>query len=37
LENEKSIKEEIQEFYLNRGKYNEEEINFGKRVGSESL
>lgn len=33
----KSIKKEIQEFNLNGGKYNEEEIDFGKRVGSESL
>ena len=37
LENEKSINEEIQEFYLNGGKYNEEEIDFGKREGSELL
>ena len=37
MENEKSIKEEIHEFYLNGGQYNEEEIDFGKRVGSESL
>jgi len=37
MENEKSIKEEIQEFYLNGGKYNEEEIDFGKREGSELL
>lgn len=37
MENEKSIKEEIQEFYLNGGQYNEEEIDFGKREGSELL
>lgn len=32
---EKSIKDEIQDFYRNGGRYEEEEINFGDSVGEE--
>lgn len=37
MEKEKTIKEEIQEFYLNGGTYNELEIDFGTPKGSEAL
>ena len=37
MEKEKTIKEEIQEFYLNGGTYNEVEIDFGTPKGSEAL
>lgn len=37
MEKEKTIKEEIQEFYLNGGTYNELEIDFGTPEGSEAL
>lgn len=32
---EKSIKDEIQDFYRNGGRYEEEEIDFGTPVGEE--
>lgn len=32
---EKSIKDEIQEFYRNGGRYEEDEIDFGRPVGEE--
>jgi len=37
LEKEKSLKEEIQDFYLNGGTYDEKEIYFGDSVGEEEL
>lgn len=37
MKKEKTIKEEIQEFYLNGGTYNEVEIDFGTSKGSEAL
>lgn len=37
MENEKSIKEKIQDFYLNGGTYDEEEIDSGYSVGEEEL
>ncbi len=37
MEKEKTIKEEIQEFYLNGGTYNELEIDFGTLEESEAL
>ncbi|MCE5132213.1 AbrB family transcriptional regulator [Staphylococcus saprophyticus] len=32
---EKSIKDEIQDFYRNGGRYEEDEIDFGRPVGEE--
>lgn len=32
---EKSIKDEIQDFYRNGGRYEEEEIDFGQSIGKE--
>lgn len=37
LEDEKTIKEQIQDFYLNGGTYDEEEIDFGEPKGSEEF
>jgi hypothetical protein len=34
---EKSLKKEIQDFYLNGGTYDEKEIYFGDSVGKEKL
>lgn len=33
--NEKSIKDEIQDFYRNGGRYEEKEIDFGQPIGKE--
>lgn len=33
MEKEKSLKEKIQEFYKNGGRYEEKEIDFGKSKG----
>lgn len=35
MEKEKSLKEEIQDFYKNGGRYEEKEIDFGKPKESE--
>lgn len=35
MNEEKNLKDEIQDFYLNGGTYNEEEIDFGKPQGEE--
>jgi hypothetical protein len=37
LEDEKTIKEQIQDFYLNGGTYDEFEIDFGEPVGDEDF
>ena len=37
MEKEKSLKEKIQDFYKNGGRYEEKEIDFGKPKGSEVL
>ncbi|MGX0027079.1 hypothetical protein ACUXHP_002587 [Staphylococcus cohnii] len=37
MEKEKSLKKEIQDFYLNDGTYDEKEIYFGDSVGKEKL
>lgn len=37
LEYEKTIKEQIQDFYLNGGTYDEIEIDFGEPVGDEDF
>lgn len=37
MEKENSIKEKIQDFYKNGGRYEEKEIDFGKPKGSEVL
>jgi len=37
LEEEKTLKEKIQDFYLNGGTYDEVEIDFGKPVGDEEF
>jgi len=35
LKDEKTLKEEIQDFYLNSGTYDEAEIDFGEAQGEE--
>lgn len=37
LADDKTLKEEIQDFYLNGGIYDEIEIDFGEPVGYETL
>jgi antitoxin MazE len=37
LADEKTLKEEIQDFYRQGGQYTEKEIDFGKPVGDETL
>ena len=37
LTDEKTLKEEIQDFYLNGGTYDEVEIDFGETLGKEEI
>ncbi|MDT0696746.1 MULTISPECIES: hypothetical protein [Staphylococcaceae] len=37
MEDDKTLKEEIQDFYRQGGQYTEKEIDFGKPVGDETL